>query len=218
MKFTVLAFILSIVSLPVSAEDGEADVPTIHLFSDGKADEEGLEVTLKQRDYAGVKSENVEFKVLIVNRLLEEVFVEVTGLGEASISIEGDAGFMSIGGGRIAFPDNIPLLKRLHATRVSKDGKRLTCGCALVTVTQSAEVDLSRWIGCTGTLSFRATGFYRSSGKRFSENIELKFNITDPTKSEQDGAKQPATAPESKPEGKEKPKPESEVRPQTLLK
>ena len=32
--------------------------------------------------------------------------------------------------------------------------------------------------------------------------------------SEQDGADQPATAPESKPEGKDKPKPESEMRPQ----
>ncbi|WP_276308395.1 hypothetical protein [Rubritalea profundi] len=31
---------------------------------------------------------------------------------------------------------------------------------------------------------------------------------------QQDGADQPASAPESKPEGKEKPKPESEVRPQ----
>ena len=34
------------------------------------------------------------------------------------------------------------------------------------------------------------------------------------TKAEQDGADQPATAPDSNPEGKEKPKPESEVRPQ----
>jgi hypothetical protein len=33
-------------------------------------------------------------------------------------------------------------------------------------------------------------------------------------KGEQDGADQPATAPVSKSEGKEKPKPESEVRPQ----
>jgi hypothetical protein len=34
------------------------------------------------------------------------------------------------------------------------------------------------------------------------------------SKVEQDGADQPATAPESKPEGNEKPEPESEVRPQ----
>lgn len=184
MKPTLIAFILGIACVSLHAQEEEMDVPAIHLFSEGEADEEGLKITLNQRDYPGVETENVEFKVLIVNRLLEEVFVEVTQLGEASITIEGDAGFMSTGGSRIFFPDNIPLLKRLHATTVSENGKRFTCGCALVTVSQSAEMNLSEWIGSTGTFSFRASGFYRSSGKRFSEHIDLKFNITEPAKSE----------------------------------
>ena len=52
--------------------------------------------------------------------------------------------------------------------------------------------------------------------KRHQETATKIDDPLDPfatTKSEQDSADQPATAPESKPEGKEKPKPESEVRP-----
>ena len=45
-------------------------------------------------------------------------------------------------------------------------------------------------------------------------NLQEGAGDLEKRKSEQDGADQPATAPESKSEGNEKPKPESKVRPQ----
>ena len=214
MKVILTTFILGLACITLLAEQKEASVPTIHLFSDGKDDEEGLKITLQQTEYAGNTTEKVEFKVLIVNRLLEEVFVEVTRLDEAAISISADDGMMATGGSGAFWPDNVRLLKRLHASTISQDGKRSSCGCSMVTVTQSAEVNLSHWIGTTGNLSFRVTGFYRSSGKEFSEKIDLSFSIKEPTKSEQGGTVQPATRHESKSEGGDKPQPESEGRSQ----
>lgn len=48
----------------------------------------------------------------------------------------------------------------------------------------------------------------------FSLVAMILFAATLTNRAEQDGADQPAAAPESKPEGDQKPKPESEVRPQ----
>ena len=77
---------LGLLCLGLHAEDEAPDEPTINLFSSGKDNEEGLQISLKQKDYQGIKTENVDFRVLIVNRLQEEVFIEITQLGEASIS------------------------------------------------------------------------------------------------------------------------------------
>ena len=193
---------------------GYAEVPieaTVQLFTDGSP-KEGLQVILTQKDYPGIKVNKLEFEVRIINWMLEEVFLEVTNLGEAQFSLYGDP----IGGSGIFFPDNASLLKRLHAATVSTDGKRSACACGMAVVRQigefGQEVDLSKFVGRTGTLRFQVSGFYRSNGKKFAQDIKLHFNVVTPGKSEKAGTEQPATSPESKSVGDEKPQPEAEGR------
>lgn len=207
MKIAILLLTLALSSASLYAE-----VPieaTVRLFTDGNPDEGGLQLLLKQRDYPGVKTDKITFEVQIINWMLEEVFVEVTDLADAPFSLFGDP----IGWSAIFFPDNASLLKRLHAATVTADGKRSTCACGMAVVKQTSElgreVDLSEFIGRTGTLIFRVSGFYRSNGKKFAQEIKLHFNIVAPGKSEQGGAGQPATSPESKTERGENLKPDS---------
>ena len=202
MKTALLFMMLAVSATQLLAEEPKPDPPTIKLFSDESTDEEGLLILLKQKDYPGVKTEKIEFEIQIVNRLLEEVFVEVTELGDAHMCFDG--GMMGWSG--IAFPDNRPLLKRLHAATMSGK-KKVTCGCGSVVVKQSREHDLSKFVGRVGTLCFQAKGFYRNNGKAFSETIDLKFKIIDPSKSEseQAGADQPATKPADKAPVKDQP-------------
>lgn len=178
---------------------------TVKLFSGDHEDEEGLRITLKKSQYPGVVTDKVDFEVLIENRLSEEVFVEVTDLEHALVSISGGGRSMITGASVTVFPNNISLLKRLHAATVSVDGKRSNCACGAVNVMQSANLNLAQWIGFKGTLSFKASGFYRSNGKKFCEIIDLPFDITDPSKSEQAGADQPASKPAEKHSVKDQP-------------
>ena len=148
------------------------------LFSKDSAEQKGIAVNLKKTDYQGIETDNVQFEVIVSNRLLDEVFIEVTELEHAKISVQGENGAMSSGVGTTTrFPDNTQLLKRLHAATISKDGDVLGCSCSTTTIKQSAKLDLSDWIGSKGILSFTVSGFYRSTGKQFSSTIELPFNI-----------------------------------------
>ena len=178
---------------------------TVKLFTDENTNDGGLQVLLRQKDYPGVKTKKIEFEILIVNWMLEEVFIEVTNLGEANFSLFGEP----IGVSVTFFPDNASLLKRLHAATVSAEGKRSTCACGVANVTLSREippeVDLSEFVGRTGTLRFSVSGFYRSNGKKFRQDINLHFNIVAPGKSEQTGADQPATKPADQSSTKDQP-------------
>ena len=207
MKTALLFMMLALTVAQLFADDLKPEPPTIKLFTDENSNEDGLLILLMQKNYPGVKTERIEFEVRIVNRLLEEVFVEATDLGDAHLCLDG--GVMS--GGGIGFPDNIPLLKRLHAAKIYGE-KKVTCACGSVVVKQSHEMDLSKFVGCSGTFRLRVKGFYRTNGKEFYETINLKFKIIDPRESEQAGTGQPATRPESKFEGSAKPQPESEGR------
>jgi hypothetical protein len=55
---------------------------------------------------------------------------------------------------------------------------------------------------------------FKYDGSNDLHTAERAFSLTDTQRAEQDGADQPATASESKPEGGDKPKPEPEARPQ----
>jgi hypothetical protein len=179
MKTALLFMMLAVSVAQLLAGDTKPDPVTIKLFTDENSNEEGLGILLKQKDYPGVKTERIEFEIRIVNRLLEEVFVEVTDLGDAHMCLDG--GLMGWSG--IGFPDNIPLLKRLHAATIYGKEK-VTCACGSVVVKQSCEMDLSKFVGRSGTFRFQVKGFYRTNGKEFCETIDLKFNIIDPRKSE----------------------------------
>lgn len=106
-----------------------------------------------------------EIQITIINRLDEEVFVNVTGFDSLSYSFSyqstDDNGFAATSGGGafIAFPDNTHMLKRLHATVTANGakgdaehggigfvedtgktggtagGKRFTCACAKAHIT-----------------------------------------------------------------------------------
>ena len=173
MKTAFIILLISCFHLTSQAENLNDTPSTIQLLADEQAETEGLLIKLKKVDYEGVETQNVEFEILIVNLLLEEVFIEVTDSDEASISIErtgNDWGVMGTAGSVTGLPDNTRLLKRLHASFLNKEGEKLTCGCCQYTIKQSAKLNLSHWIGSKSKLSFRVSGYHRSNGKKIQRS------------------------------------------------
>lgn len=130
---------------------------------------------------------------------------------EGNLAIPWDGGFSGGGGSTTFFPDNTNLLKRLHATSY-RDGERFTCGCCFAGINGRLDPDVLNVGRARGTVTVWIRGFYRTSGKHFSESVDLPIELVEQADGQQDGADHPATTPDSKPDSDEKPQPDSEGR------
>lgn len=152
------------------------EAPTIALLLDPQSDKKGLLVTCPSKiPLNGEDAGKVPIRV--INLLDEEVFLEVTGSESLSYLLNSwDGGFSGGGGGATNFPDNTNLLQRLHATSY-KDGKRFTCGCCSAKISGKLGPEALDMGRARGTVSVRIRGFYRNSGKRFSEYVDLPIEL-----------------------------------------
>jgi hypothetical protein len=175
----LLLFLTTMPFLVVSREPTEKEVsPSIQLFSEAGGAGKGLLVEIVAPAVLPADRKAV-FSYRITNLLEDEVFVELPSDFCAGHHYEGPDGGTGAGGGSvIVFPDNVNLLKRLHASSY-KTGERFTCGCA--TVTSRAYVQLPEFATAKGKVrvTLLITGFYRPTGKAFCESIELPLPLED---------------------------------------
>ncbi len=156
--------------------DSTAETPSIPVFLDEKTAGKGLLLTIEGP--VEVRPDQLtKVTYWITNFLEEEVFVEVRDVERLAYDHRyPDGGLISAGGGFPSFPDNLALLKRLHASHYRK-GQRITCGCAAVRVDATAA--LSKEVTAEGktTASIVVRGFYRKDGREFHQSIDVPLAI-----------------------------------------
>jgi hypothetical protein len=131
----------------------------------------------------------VKVSITVVNLLEEEVFLAVEGLELSRLHYEvnlelpggGDMEYLGSGGTVAVFPDNTALLRRLHACQYQDDKPR-PCGCAMATLQASIgdrddDLNLHTAIGCQGTMTVPIKGYFRATGKAFSEAAKVPIII-----------------------------------------
>ncbi|MBN1908594.1 MAG: WG repeat-containing protein [Pirellulales bacterium] len=163
----------------------KARKPSIVLLTDEATKKKGLLITCpKKVPFKGDKAGKILIR--ITNLLEAEVFVEVEGNESPGYSLESwDGGFASGVGSMWVFPDNTYLLKRLHASRYSGD-KRITCGCCMAMIVGQLDESALEMGRARGTISLDIRGFYRNTGKSFSESIELPIELVEDVKGQQE--------------------------------
>ncbi len=185
MNIAALTLLLLTITTPAETEEPKEDPkeepkpPSIALFAETKGAGKGLLVEIVAP--ALLAGEKTVFSYRITNLLEEEVFVELPSDLSVSYSYEGPEGpGGSAGGGGIftVFPDNVHLLKRLHASSY-KTGERFTCGCAAVTSTATVNLPESASVKGKAEIQLVLKGFYRSSGKPFFAIITLPLPLRD---------------------------------------
>ena len=155
-------------------ENKEKEPPSIQLFSESKGAGKGLLVEIVAPVDVPAAGKTV-FSYRITNLLEEEVFVELPD--ECAMLVYDGPDGSAIGGGvGSIFPDNLKLLKRLHASSY-KTGERFTCGCATVTRTATVDLPVTATAKGKATITLILSGFYRSTGKDFHNTIELPLPI-----------------------------------------
>ncbi len=152
--------------------------PSIVILQDPASKEKGLLVTCPRTiPFNGAKAGQIPIQV--INRLDEEVFLEVTGHESLDYALETwEGGSTSGGGGVVIFPDNTQLLKRLHATHYSEQGD-FTCGCCSTVIRSTIPSDALESGRARGTVGLRISGYYRKSGKEFFELVELPIELVE---------------------------------------
>lgn len=182
MRLVISTIVLWIVPTLCVAEDPAAGdtspkkPPSIVLFSDERTAGKGLLVTVDPVELPKDGPASVNYR--ITNFLEEEVFVEVRNgetLSYDHISLDGFHGFGN-GSGFPGFPDNLALLKRLHASHY-RVGQRITCGCAMAIVSAAAEIPNNVDPKERTTVAIYVRGFYRANGKEFSESIDVPLQL-----------------------------------------
>jgi hypothetical protein len=170
--------------------------PTIVVLTDPDSKEKGLLISWPKK--IPFKGENAgKLPIRVSNLLDEEVFLEVTETESLSYSLDyWSGGFAGGGGSFTIFPDNTNLLKRLHATSYSK-GKRFTCGCCGARINATLDANALQGGRARGTVTVMISGFYRNSGKRFYESVELPIELVEKVDDQEDAIK-PAVTPELK--------------------
>jgi hypothetical protein len=163
------------------AESERAQVP---FFFDSESAKEGILVQVQGPVQAsGEKAGQVT--VIVSNLLQEEVFIEVTGLEQFGYEFRQPAangrpgGCAFGGGGGPMWPDNLRLLKRLHASTYT-NGELSTCGCAMAWLkgtVGAADLDLKDWIGADTKIRVQIGGYLRRNGKAFGKELELPIRI-----------------------------------------
>ena len=162
----------------------------------------------KQKVKAGQKG----FDYQLMNRTNKPIFVVVESMNVMGWDrLEGPFGLRMGGGTTWGQASTHELLRLLHAPSVDKSGQptsgeeemRSETTCK-VRVEDGAE-DLVRYIGAKGNLNLNLK-IYVESAKQ-SQRITLSVPVT--IEAEQAGTGQPATRPESKSEGSDKPQPEA---------
>jgi hypothetical protein len=187
--------------------------PSIKILIGKDAKGKGLRVTYPSKiPFEGEGAG--EIPLTVVNLLEDDVFLEVTGNESCGASLDyWNGGFFGGGGSFTIFPGNTNLLKLVHATRYKGD-ESFTCGCCITRTKAKINPAALKSGRARGTVSVSFAGYYRSTGKHFFEIVDLPIELVEQTDGQQDGADQPATAPESKSQDNQNTKPESEVRPQ----
>lgn len=170
-------------------------VPTVKLLTDPKDQSRGL-LILHNRQVAAKGEQAGALNLTVTNCLEEEVFLNVSGFESIGCILDSaDGGVFAGGGGFILSPDNVGLLKRLHASTY-KNQQRFTCGCATARIKgklMEGAVTMGR---ARGHATVIISGFYRNNGRAFSELIDLPIEILDQP-NEQNAT--PSTAPSTKP-------------------
>ncbi len=158
--------------------------PTIKVFNDRECNDKGLLVTCTRKvPRAGENAGKIIIQV--VNLMEEEVFLEVTDFESLGYSVETrGGGYAGSGGSFTFFPDNTHLLKRLHATSYS-NGKPFTCGCCMTQIKGSLAPEALELGPAKGTIDVCLSGYYRNTGRHFSECIKLPFEIIEKEEAQQ---------------------------------
>jgi hypothetical protein len=154
--------------------------PSVRLFSDPKSKEEGLLVRCPQKVHAtGEKAGDAW--ITVTNRLAEEIFLEVTPFELHGYELESkDGGYYAGGGGSsVGVPNNERLLKRLHASTYSK-GRRFTRDRCSTRLKARVDFDALKMAPARGTVTVRISGYYRNTGREFSESIDVPIEIVAP--------------------------------------
>lgn len=146
--------------------NGTEELAGIVLFSATEAPKAGLKVEILE-PVVWTSDTHATFTYRITNCLDDEVFVQVQDLHKVGANYEGPEG--SAGGGvgsGVEWPHNRILLKRL-----------LSGGCCCSTVEVKASTDVPFFATDKGktTVSISVSGFLRSTGKQFIEEIEIPF-------------------------------------------
>ena len=115
--------------------------------------------------------------VEVVNRLDDEIFLEVTNIGIVYPSVEGAV--LRGGVSRVAFPDNTAMIRRLHASTIGKDGSRATCSCGStrIELPLDPDFDLPGSQGKQARFDLDLTGFRRSDGKKLRATGVVHFQV-----------------------------------------
>lgn len=182
----------------VSLSEDKKREPSIRILTDRRDKVKGLLVTCPSKIPFRGKGAG-EIPISVVNLLAEEVFLEVTEVQSLGYSLKlWNGGFsMGGGGGRIMFPDNTNLLKRLHATGYGKEEK-FTCGCCVTRINGMLDSDALDAGRARGTVTVSIRGFYRNSGKRFSESVDLPIELVDKVNVQEADGITPTTPTEKK--------------------
>ena len=156
----------------------------------------------------------------IVNRTSDDIFVVINSENvDGWVSLKKSEGLSGmVGGGQSTGSFTTHASLRLLYAPLMENGSVSTGESdmasrtyATVNVgTGSPDMDLSHWVGYSGKLNLRLKYWVsKSSGFRIT-NVEVPVKLI---QSEQAGADQPTTAPDSEPENEVKPQSESEDRP-----
>ncbi|QTN33443.1 WG repeat-containing protein [Akkermansiaceae bacterium] len=157
-------------------QEEKSRIPTIRILTKISGDEKGLLVTCPPKIPFQGKGAG-EIPISVVNLLEEEIFLEVPEVQSLSYSLKHwSGGFSGGGGSRIIFPDNANLYKRMHATSYGK-GKKFTCGCCITRINGKLDDDALDAGRARGSVTLRLEGYYRNSGKHFSESIDLPIEL-----------------------------------------
>ena len=158
-----------------------------------------VEIIVKPEKGVVARNEEIDIEIFILNDTAEEVQIPAAGddKGYSVTSIDFETVLYDIVGGK------------LELRGMGSEGRGVTHQGTVKLKPRDSRSYKFRWTAPDSNfdiLILKPTFFVDGDFAEGRTTLTLK--------PQQDGADQPATAPESKPEGKEKPKPESEARPQ----
>lgn len=157
----------------------------IGVFINEAPAKEGLSVEVLPDEKKKSDSQSLHFVLHVTNLFSDEIFLTVTEFDDIGFSLKEKTATMnrgmSSGGGKIVFPDNVGLLKRLHGSIGSNGDTTVTCGCCVaaipISISAHEGTSFSEWAGIPGSLRIPIKGYFRSTGREFSEYVEVPFIV-----------------------------------------
>jgi len=121
--------------------------------------------------------------IRFANLLQEEVFLSVGSweFNELGYSLWSNDGELGVGaGGGASFPDGYELLRKLSSCHYNQQGEARLIGSGFAYVTGKIDFgnnDLSEFVGGSATIHVPVQGYFRATGKTFSESVEFRVRI-----------------------------------------